>query len=284
MERYNINIKAKKELIIATYNIQFSINRERLIDNIINMTNKGVSLFCLQEVVWGPGKTFMVDMLLKELGGEWKAICNLGAEKSILGMGNCIIWNTKVLKLESEQKVFLPKYSTLAIHEKVFSWIVGGVMESFQRRVIIGCFELTNTKKVRVTNVHLDQNGGLKNRKRQLEYLMNNLQKNKFYHEIVCGDFNSFDLLESGKEMVMHKEVMGGEFRDISKDTGWTADLNNINLVKGRKVLEFLIKKLQVHIRKKLDYLWVKNISSSKCEKLSLDGSDHKPLVAYLEI
>lgn len=277
-------MKGTEKLIVVTYNVQFSYHYEAIKNNILNMASMGVSLFCLQEVVHSQGKISIIDILLKKLGSDWKAICNLGAEKSILGMGNCILWNTKALELEGEQEEFLPKHSLLGIHEKIFSWIAGGITVPFQRRVIIGYFKLNNAKRVRITNVHLDQNGGLKNRERQLKYLMNILQKNKFYHEIICGDFNSFDLLKNGREMAMHKKVIDKDFIDISKDAGWTADLNDINLTKGSKFLEVLIKKLHIHIRRKLDYFWVKNVSCSKCEKLLLGGSDHKPLIAYLEI
>lgn len=222
--------------------------------------------------------------MLNKLGSDWRAIYNLGKDESFLEMGNCIIWNNKVLDLEKEQKEFLPHSESLAIHEKIFSWIAGGITVPFQRRVIIGYFKYKNIS-IRVTSLHLDQNGGLINRKKQLSYLMGILNKNKsIRHEIICGDFNNFDLLKRGKEAIMQNETLGKYFVDISKDSGWTADLNKIDIKIGGVFFKLLIKNLHVHVRKKLDFIWTKNILSISCRKLYLKGSDHYPLIAHLDI
>lgn len=277
-------MKKTRKLIFVTYNIQFSQHPEKIKENILKMAKMGTSVFCLQEVVCNYDKNFIVNVLLKKLGRDWDAIYNLGKEKSELGMGNCIIWNNKVLSLERKQKEFLPNSRVLAIHEKFFSWIVGGVTTPFQRRIIIGYFKLNNTF-IRISNIHLDHNGGIKNRKKQLLYLINVLNKNKSVkHEIICGDFNSFDLLKNGREVIMQKEILGNQFIDISKNSGWTADLNNIDIKNGGTFFKFLIKSMHLHIRRKLDYIWVKNIVNYSCTKLLLKGSDHNPLIAYLDI
>lgn len=278
-------MKKTKKLIIATYNIQFSQHPKEIEKNILTMVSMGTSVFCLQEVVFDSDKTFIIGVLLKKLGNNWKAIYNLGNKKSILGMGNCIIWNTKILNLEKEQKEFLPKCKSLKINERIFSLIVAGITAPFQRRVIIGYFKFNNVI-IRISNIHLDHNGGLENRKKQLLYLINILKKNKsINHEIICGDFNSLDLLNNGKEIIMQRKILGDYFIDVSKDSGWTADLYNIDIINsGMKLIKLLIKYLHLHIRRKLDYIWVKNITSFGCKKLILKGSDHNPLIAYLDI
>lgn len=277
-------MKKTKKLILATYNIQFSLYPEEIKTNIAKMAQEGISIFCLQEVTHSPGKTFIIDILLKELGSDWDAISNLGEEQSVLGMGNCIIWNTKVLDLKKIQNEFLPKSKALSMHEKVFSWIVGGISVPFQRRAIIGYFEFNN-RLIRVSNIHLDHNGGLENRKKQLSYFVDILKKDKtINNEIICGDFNSFDLLKNGKESLMHTEIIGNHFVDVSKNSGWTADLNAIDIKHGGIFFKFIIKYFHLHIKRKLDYIWTKNIISSHCEKLFLNGSDHNPLIAYLNV
>ncbi|NCO88769.1 hypothetical protein AUK04_01415 [Candidatus Roizmanbacteria bacterium CG2_30_33_16] len=277
-------MKKIKKLVIVTYNIQFSQHPKEVKKTILKMANMGTSIFCLQEVLYRPDKTFIVNVLLNKLGSDWRAIYNLGKDESFLEMGNCIIWNNKVLDLEKEQKEFLPHSESLAIHEKIFSWIAGGITVPFQRRVIIGYFKYKNIS-IRVTSLHLDQNGGLINRKKQLSYLMGILNKNKsIRHEIICGDFNNFDLLKRGKEAIMQNETLGKYFVDISKDSGWTADLNKIDIKIGGVFFKLLIKNLHVHVRKKLDFIWTKNILSISCRKLYLKGSDHYPLIAHLDI
>ncbi|MEX2007600.1 MAG: hypothetical protein WD992_02390 [Candidatus Levyibacteriota bacterium] len=276
-------MRNRNKLVVATYNLQFSLHLEEVKDNILSMVGMGVNLFCLQEVINKTGKVSVIELLLNELGSNWRAVCNLGTKKTILGMGNCIIWNTNVLTLKKEQKEFLPIYNRLGIHEKIFSWFAGGTTAPFQRRVIIGQFKL-NEAEIRITNLHLDQNGGLMNRRKQLLYLMNILRKNKFSKEIICGDFNSFDLLKKGKEAKMQKNILGNNFIDASRKSGWTADLNDIYFEKGSRFLTFLIKNMRVHVRRKLDYIWIKNIKCLRCDKLLLNGSDHNPIIVYLEV
>lgn len=277
-------MKQKQILKLVSYNIQFSKHTEQIKENVIEMASLGAAIFCLQEVTQDREKDFIIDILLKELGDNWKAIYALGKEKSPLGMGNCIIWNTKVVKLTKERVILLPKHERLAIHERVFSQIAGGITVPFQRRVIIGLFTINNVE-FRLSNVHLDHSGGIQNRKKQLMYLMDVLRNGApVAHEIICGDFNNFDLLKNGYESKMHKEVIGKDFNDSSRDIDWTADLNNIDIKNGGVFFKSLIKGLNFHIRRKLDYVWVHNIKSLRCEKLPLEGSDHYPLFAELSV
>lgn len=268
---------------IATYNIQFSAHPTQIIENIQTMADDGVQIFCLQEVVSLPHQPFIISQLLQHLGKDWKAICHLGNEKTLLGMGSCILWNSSVFHLEKVQKVLLPKSQKLSGPEKAFSWLAGGITVPFQRRAIIGYFTV-NKKMIRISNVHLDHNGGVKNRKKQLLSLMEFLAKDEVAHEIICGDFNSFDLLNNDSEAKMHLEVLGEKYHDISKDSGWTGDLHDMDIENGGRILKFLIQKLNIHLRRKVDYIWVKNISSINCEAPDLAGSDHRPVVAEIKV
>ncbi len=197
-------------------------------------------------------------------------------------MGNSIIWNSKVISLLKKEKLLLPKSKSLNLPEKIFSWFAGGITATFQRRSLIAEFSLDKTK-FRITNLHLDHNGGISNRNKQLTFLMDHLNNLKpTSHEIICGDFNSFDLLRNGKEKLMHDEVLGGDFIDASKDSGWTANLNDIEIHYGKAILRFILKKFHLDIRRKLDYIWIKNLDLIQCKKFQLKGSDHLPLVATL--
>lgn len=273
-----------KKILLATYNIQFSKHPKEITENIVEMVQTGVSIFCLQEVLKIPNKLFIVDALLKKLGRNWKAVYHLGNENSELGMGNCIIWDSNVMELIKEKKKYLPKSKSLALHEKIFSWTVAGITSTFQRRIIIGTFKFNN-KVLRISNIHLDHNGGLENRKGQLEFFLKLLLKDKTADkEIICGDFNNFDLLKNGKESKMYQEVLGSYFKDISKDSGWTADLNSIDIRSEFTFIQKIIKKMDLHLRRKLDYVWVRNIEKTDCKKLIRNGSDHCPLIATLDI
>jgi endonuclease/exonuclease/phosphatase family metal-dependent hydrolase len=245
-----------KHLTIGTYNLQFSQHVNKIIANIAHMAEMGVTLFCLQEVVADSQESGMVQRLLKTLGSDWQAVCHLGEEHSIAGMGNCLLWNTQKLTLLKQENVLLPRAKALAFHEQLFSILAGGLMVPYQRRTIIGDFTYNN-QLLRVTNLHLDHNGGLKNRQKQLLYIQNVLEKKKAADiEIICGDFNSFDLLKRGQEAMMLTKILGSSFVDISRESGWTADLYNLDTSQGFKLFKFLIKSFNLHVRRKLDYIW----------------------------
>lgn len=269
-----------QKLTIATYNVQFSLNPTQIRKDVLTMAQKGVSIFCLQEVVRYENQKFLLDILLEDLGPGWKAIYNLGREKKNLGMGNGILWNVQKIKLKNKQEIFLPKSRTYLPHEMIFSLIAGGIIVPFQRRTISGTFQI-DEKYIRITNLHLDHNGGLKNRGKQLKYLVNVIKKEtKVDCEIICGDFNSFDLLKRGEEYRQEKEIIGSDFHDISDNVAWTADLGNTKLKCGM-FLNFFIK--HIHIKRKLDFIWAKNMKRISCETLPVNTSDHRPLIAFLE-
>ncbi|MBU0578642.1 hypothetical protein KKE34_01425 [Patescibacteria group bacterium] len=277
-------MKKYKKLAIAIYNIQFSLHPEKIEKNIRRMAEDKVFIFCLQEVVAYKNSDFIINNLLKKLGGHWKAICHVGRKKSLLGVGNCIIWNSKKIELIKSQKRLLPYSKTLAIHEKIFSYLASGITIPIQRRVIIGEFKF-NGEYIRISNIHLDHNGGLKNRLKQLKYFLKILHKDKsISKDIICGDFNCFDLLKTGRENTELKIILGDEYIDASSNICWNADLFYIDTTGGSKLFKYFIRKFNIHIKRRLDYIFVRNIAVSSCKKLPLKGSDHDPIIAHLSI
>src|SRR5690606_8351980 len=104
----------------------------------------------------------------------------------------------------------LPFSEKLKFPEKVFSILAGGVDSPFLRRIISVEFKLKR-KKFRVTNVHLDHNGGRNNRKKQLLHLVNKLDNNReFDFEIICGDFNNLDTSKDNFENQMIESILVG--------------------------------------------------------------------------
>jgi hypothetical protein len=250
--------------------------------NILSMVKDGVSIFCLQETVMYSNDNFIGDILPERLGHNWKAIHHIGKEKSRSGMGNSIIWNSKIIELLSVEKITLPIKHSVAFHERIFAMLTSGKVTIYQRRPIIACFKFLNNI-IRISNIHLDHIGGIKHRQKQLLFFLNTLKKMpKISCEIICGDFNSFDLLKTGKEMSVFQTSIGSKFRDISDNITWTADLYNMDINSGLPLVKMLVKLLNIHIRRKLDYIWVKGIKIGICKKLELAGSDHYPLVAHL--
>lgn len=267
---------------VATYNILFSLSPEKIVGNISLMKKKGIIVFCLQEVVRVPEKTFIGDLILKKLGPEWKMIIHIGDETGNFGLGTAIIWNNTALKLKKSEKINLPKIKKIAFHEWLFSKIIGGKGVPFERRSIIASF-VFGGKKIMVANLHLDNVGGAKHRNKQLLFLLSKMSNTGHENQILCGDFNTFDLLKTGREKKMLTSSLN-PFKDVSDNIDWTADIHNTDTGKTPPLIKALIKYSNFHIRRKLDYVWAKNLKVIDCRKLNLEGSDHLPVVATLSI
>ena len=267
---------------VATYNIQFSLHPDQIIENILMIASNGVSVICLQEVVVYNEHSNIIDAVLRKLGSNWQAIYHLGKSRDVLSAGNCILWNTKVLELIKNKNISLPYSKTLSLHEKVFSWLAGGITVPFMRRVVVGYFTYKN-KTLRITNLHLDHNGGSENRHNQLKYLIGKLQQDKkIKYDIICGDFNNFDLFNK-KEIEVYKNILC-DYDDATINIDWSGDLNLIDTTAGLKLLQILIKFFDIHLRKKLDFIWVRNIKFTPSKKMSVKGSDHLPIISSLTI
>jgi len=272
------------ELIVATYNILFGNNTKQIIENIKKMADEGVNLFCLQEVINKPNEVFIIDQMLKSLGKNWQAEYHVGTENSKLSIGTAIIWDADKLKLKQTEKILLPKIKKFDINENLFYKIIGHAPFPLQRRAIV-CYLSIDQTLVRVTCLHADNVGGPKHRLKQIRYVTSCMQKLRpVDHEIICGDFNTFDLLKTGYEKRLLHKIFGEKFIDASEGLGWTSDIQRLDFRTSMKIFSWFIKTFRVHIRRKLDYIWVKNFEVVSCRKWDLPGSDHLPLIAKLTI
>lgn len=276
----------KNQLIIVTYNIQFAINEEDILNNLEKMAKEGVEIFCLQEIITVLNEEFIVNKILKKLGPEWQAAYHVGEvqRESKLSIGTCILWNKDILKLENEIKILLPKLNKFALHEKLYYKIIGVPGIPLQRRAIAAYFKFGN-ETIRITSIHVDNVGGPKHRMKQVAYFLMVLKTKSIpQYEIICGDFNSFDLLKTGIEKKLLQKMLGKDFVDASESVDWTDDIYNIDFSTSIPLFSWFIKTFNVHVKRKLDYIWVKNWKISDCRKLKLSGSDHMPIIAKLKL
>jgi endonuclease/exonuclease/phosphatase family metal-dependent hydrolase len=270
-------------LKIVSYNILFSKNTDKIIQTILEFADKGATAFCLQEVVLIDDKAFIIDILLGKLGHNWKAIYNVGRGDVYQNHGTCILWNTRILQYRSHKAYFLPKLQALALHENIFTLLAGHRPKPMLRRSISGVFRYKN-RDIKITSLHLDHVGGLMHRNKQLRYLMHQKNEEKVKYEIYCGDFNSFDLLRTGAEKKLLIESFGPDFEEASDKIKWTADLYNTESLGRQTIFLKLIKIFHLHLRRKLDYIWVKNFKVLKTHAINVKGSDHLPIIATLKI
>ncbi|HCC84706.1 MAG TPA: hypothetical protein DEP87_03420 [Candidatus Pacebacteria bacterium] len=275
-------MKNSLEFWLITYNLQFSLNGEKISDNLVKFARQGITIFCLQEVVAQKNQPFIIDLILKKLGSNWKEIHYLNQNLGNANMGNCIIWDNSKFKLLKTQNLALVPAKAFAIHEWIFAKLVGGNTIPYQRRSIMAEFEYQKFK-FRIFNLHLDHIGGISQRMRQLEQVLaGNHHQVKLDYEIFCGDFNNFDLLQTKQETKSTQARFGLEFKHVSADIDWTADLYNIEMANVVWWFKLAIKIFHIHIRRCLDAVWVKGFKSASCKKIELTGSDHFPILTKL--
>lgn len=271
------------ELTIATYNILFANEAEKIIENIVQMTKEGVNIFCLQELINITNEEFIIDRILKKLGENWKAVYHVGPEYSKLSIGSGVLWDSTIINMYESEKILLPKIKKFDYFERLYYKIVGVPAIPLQRKAL-SCYFTKGQKQFRVTCVHLDNIGGPFHRRKQLSYLVSFLKKNAMDQEIICGDFNTFDLLKTGYEKKLIHRLFDKEFIDATDKVGWTSDIYNIDFRTSVKIFPWLIKTFHIHIRRRLDYIWVKHIQILSCAKRNVSGSDHLPVVAELQL
>src|SRR5258708_32805317 len=156
-------LKSVENIKITTYNTLLSRDTNSLVSNIIQMANDGTMIFCLQEVTKLPKKKFIIDILLKDLGPDWKAVYNLGEEKSILNFGTSILWNSRFIQFKDSKKISLPSIDRLAFYELVFEKLIGHKTHPVPRRSIVGVFQFKKTT-ISISSLHLDNIGGTNHR------------------------------------------------------------------------------------------------------------------------
>lgn len=270
------------EIIVATYNLQHSSNVALLSSNVTRMAEDGVQAFCLQEVSKAPGgDTYIIAEMMHRLGKDWRVYEYLGQdEDGDSENGTAILWNSRFLRLMLAQRIDLPPVRRLMVHEWLFDKIVGGRGRPFQRRAIKATF-LHHGKQVAISTLHLDHVGGIAQRLRQLRHFLS-VDQNEIQYEIIGGDFNTLDLRQRGNEKEQIAGLLGAAFTDAANGVGWTADLIRMD-VPEKPLVGRLVRLLNIHVARHLDYIWVKGFHVVSCQKLFMDGSDHLPVVATLE-
>lgn len=277
-------MKDRKQFTVATYNIQFAVNSEKIINNIEQLAKEGVNIFCLQEIINIPNEVFIVEKILKRLGSKWKAAYHAGEEVSKLSIGTAILWNSEIFAFKQAEKILLPKIKKFDFHEKLFYKVIGEEAATLQRKAL-SCYFMVNQTEIRVTCVHVDNIGGPHHRMKQISYLTSKLKEMKTpQSEIICGDFNTFDLLKTSYERKLLQRKFGNDFIDALKGINWTSDIYMHDFPRSNKLIPWLIKTFNIHIRRRLDYIWIKNLKLIETKKIIIPGSDHFPIVAKLEL
>lgn len=267
-----------QNITVATYNIFHGRHTAEIVRNVTRLAIRGADVICLQEVRVVPGKQFLGGILERALGPSWRAEYLLGPGYDL---GLAIYWQSSKLALLNRREIVLPKIRSYHAGRQLTSLRV----KPIQRGALSLSFSLSR-EVVRITNVHLDWQGGLAHRSRQLAGLVAALDKcGRTAHEIICGDLNTVGprLWQQLQEWRL-RAVLGPSFTHATAGIRKSWRLGNMksskSLPPGRKVLDGLRR----HIGQRLDYIWSAGLTVRETSVLHVEGSDHFPVVGIFDL
>lgn len=261
-------------LKVASYNLQNGNRPDVLGQSLRTMEADGVQVFCLQEL-WNHS---IADSVQGNLGGDWrKEVYVQDSPGTDLGVG--ILWRGDELSMKEVKRITLPRLETQDWWGKRLSRNT----RTPQRGAIIADF-VAGGQEVRITNAHLDWQGGMRQRIRQLSALTEYLSTlPESPYEIICGDFNTVflsGLRDAGRHQL--ENVLGPQFQDALPQVKSTWNMESLDPVEKSTTILSKVRRLNMRIPQRMDYIFIKGfkVVDSKVERL--DGSNHFPITATL--
>lgn len=251
---------------IITYNIFDGRNAEKLINNILSLIQNGADIICLQEVRQAYKDIEFSKLLRESLPKHFEVRYFLENDMRWFDYGLGILWNTQVFSNANFQQFSLPKQPHLTFWNKLFYWLLGLEPKIIKRGALIGTFmsrwapsRHSGQDSLRITNLHLDFQGGDAHRAAQIKALMNHMATQpKVEREIICGDFNTLGLFSKQNKIASLQNQLGNKFQSVIQ------------------------KPYNSAIIQQLDYIFVKGLTVETAEISHLKGSDHYPITANL--
>lgn len=255
----------------ATYNILHGYHRDLILKNIRFLIKEGADAICLQEAEIKFEKGLR-DFLRDCSNGSWE----MRSVHAGLGGNVATLWNAEKLRLRDMTVIPLPKVR-LEISGSIPHF--RKLAEKTNRVALVGEFEM-NGHAIQIANTHLAWEGGSRHRLRQLRHLREALEKTSPDFRVVTGDFNTIAPLTLRR---MHErrieKTLGAEFRNAFPRLPWTYDLSFTDPQDG---LQFMgtLSRAGVKLRRRLDYMFAKDMTVLAGQMHDLPGSDHRPLIA----
>src|SRR5437870_2697714 len=100
---------------IVSYNIDNGAKIDLIVKNIVDLVEKGVSLFCLQEVRPAKNGNFIGDQILEVLGLNWQAAYFLAEDETNFDNGLAFFWNQNQVTGIKFETLVLPKLRNLEV-------------------------------------------------------------------------------------------------------------------------------------------------------------------------
>lgn len=249
--------KSKHNFTIVTYNIFDGRNAEQVISNIFKLIQNGADIICLQEVRQVYKDIEFSKQLRERLPKYFEARYFLEDDMRWFDYGLGILWNTQVFSDANFQQFSLPKQPHLTLWNKLFYWVLGLEPKIIKRGALVGTFNL-GSSNIRITNLHLDFQGGDTHRNAQIQVLMDYIATQpQVEREIICGDFNTLGVFGKQSKITSLQNQLGNRFQSVIQ------------------------KPYSSAIIQQLDYIFVKGLTVETAKILHLKGSDHYPITAH---
>lgn len=261
-------------LTVATYNVLHGYYAGLILKNIEFLIGKGADVLCLQETDLPFEKPLHGLLKTPALEG-WRAHCVHAGEGAALSM----LWNSLRLDLRDLETIVLPRLRGRSLSQRI-----RGHEAVLQRAAVTGRF-MTEEGLVRVTNVHLAWEGGVRHRMAQLAHLARALEAHPAERDVLGGDFNTIapSLLRKSRQKKV-EAVLGPSWTNALPDLSWSYDISYTAPQDGQATFAKLCRPLGIKARSRLDYLFARNLGVAHAEMFDLPGSDHRPLVGRFSV
>lgn len=268
-------------LTVITYNVQHFQHPETVSETIKKLMLEA-DIICLQECNHFGGVSKAQELIKYMIPGNWDVRFHYEPHHGRTH-GFATLWNKQRLKFHTEEHLLLPEYIPIStsIHK-----MLGGILA--RRGVLLVTFE-TSFGLLRVSNIHLDLEGGLSHRMKQVASLGAHLKVSPADFEIVCGDFNTLGLKRTFEKRKEKIETSLGEQLIHVFDEFTPTHRSVASPEEGLPKLVFrllhLIKHIGWEFHQHLDYILVTRnttVLSSFC--YDLPGSDHIPLGVTIQL
>lgn len=270
------------KITLATYNILFG-HDERVMTSLrqIKQSARGHAraIVALQEVR-STKKNVNLPVSIQRVFRGFSAAALLFPRPTLNDFGLMTLAN---LTLIDQAPVLLPE-----LPKHLFRLKSTFLRSTPQQGALITRYRVGN-KVLRVTNLHLDEIGGVRHKRRQINHIMRQLKKTHADFDVICGDFNTIGPIRIMRRRVKKqknvvREVLGPEFKEVFIPS-WTSDVQETMspMIPANRLLHKSMKLVGISFRQKLDWIFVRGLKGANAiVRHDLKGSDHYPIVATL--
>lgn len=260
-------------ITVATYNILHGHHSQLILESIKFLLDQGVDTLCIQEAD-PPFPEVFDEFLHASNMKDWK-VRYVHVDR---GGNLATAWNSSKLDLKEFEVIPLPVLPKPSNLQRLKGHNI------IMQRVGAAAGFLVEGKLVRITNVHLAWEGGVRHRLEQLRHLRDVLAKHPVEADVLGGDFNTVAPARLRRLQQKRVEaILGPEWTNALASLAWSWDTAYTAPQDKGKFVANIARPLGLKLRARLDYLFSRNLKVMSADMFDLPGSDHRPLVGTFD-